>query len=66
MLQAPEPSAVTVPSTVVPSVSNSVTVLLASAVPVNTGVVLLVMPSVFEAPLSLPDDRASVGAGGAE
>jgi hypothetical protein len=52
MLQLPEPSAVVVPSTVVPSVSYSVTVALASAVPVNVGVVSLVRLSVEEAPLS--------------
>jgi hypothetical protein len=46
------PVAVAVPSTVVPSVSYSVTADPASAVPVIVGVVLLVMPSVLELPLS--------------
>ena len=53
MLQLPEPSAVAVPSNVVPLVSYSFTVLLASAVPVKTGVVLLVMLSVLDAPVSV-------------
>ena len=53
MLQLPEPSAVAVPSTVVPSVSYRVTVLLASAVPVKVGVVLLVLLSVDELPVSV-------------
>src|SRR3569833_951355 len=47
------PVAVALPSTVVPSVSLSVTVLPASAVPVNVGVVLLVILSEFDAPVSL-------------
>ena len=52
--QLPEPSAVVLPSTVVPLVSNSVTVAPASApLPVNTGVVTLVMLSVFEEPESV-------------
>src|SRR5207253_2202554 len=52
--QLPEPSAVAVPSTVVPLVSNSVTVAPASApLPVNTGVVLLVMLSVLDEPESV-------------
>ena len=54
MLQFPEPSAVAVPSNVVPLVSYSLTVLFASAVPVNVGVVLLVMLSVAEMPVSVP------------
>ncbi|MNV96331.1 hypothetical protein D3C71_1913230 [compost metagenome] len=45
--------ATAVPSTVVPSVSYKVTVEPASAVPVNTGIVTLVMLSEFEIPLSL-------------
>lgn len=53
MLQFPEPSAVAVPSNVVPSVSYNLTVLLASAVPVKTGVVLLVMLSVLDVPVSV-------------
>ena len=48
----PEPSALAVPSTVVPLVSYSVTAALASAVPVNVGVVSLVRLSVLEAPES--------------
>ncbi len=51
MLQVP-PVATAVPNTVVPSVSYSVTVLPDSAVPVKTGVVLLVMLSVLDAPVS--------------
>ena len=53
MLQLPEPSDVVVPSTVVPSVSYKVTVLLAVAVPLKTGVVLLVMLSELDAPESV-------------
>ena len=64
MLHAPAPLATAVPSTVVPLVSNSVTVAPASApVPVNVGVVLLVMSSVAEIPLS--DAAARSGALGA-
>ena len=48
--QLPEPSAVAVPIRVVPS--NSVTVLFASAVPLNVGAVTLVILSVLELPLS--------------
>jgi hypothetical protein len=48
----PEPSAVVVPSTVVPSVSYKVTAEPASAVPVSVGVVSLVRLSVEEVPLS--------------
>lgn len=51
MLQLP-PVAVAVPRTVVPSVSYKVTVLPASAVPVKVGVVLLVMLSVLDDPVS--------------
>ncbi len=53
MLQLPEPSAVAVPNNVVPLVSYNFTVLLASAVPVKTGVLLLVMLSPLDVPLSL-------------
>ena len=53
IVQLPEASATAVPSTVVPLVSNSVTVAPASApLPVTVGVVSLVMLSVFEVPLS--------------
>ena len=52
MLQLPEPSAVAVPNNVVPLVSYNLTVLLASAVPVKTGVLLLVMLSVLDVPVS--------------
>jgi hypothetical protein len=48
------PVAVAVPSEVVPSVSYNVTVLPLSAVPVKVGVVLLVMLSLFEVPVSVP------------
>ncbi len=58
--QLPVPSAVAVPSTVVPSVSYSVTVLLASAVPVKVGVVALVMLSVLDVPVSLAVARSGV------
>ena len=54
------PVAVAVPNAVVPSVSYSVTVLPLSAVPVNVGVVLLVMLSVFDMPLSVPLERSGV------
>ncbi len=54
MLQLPLPSAVVLPSTVVPSVSYSFTLALASAVPLTMGVALLVMSSVLELPVSLP------------
>jgi len=46
ILQFPEPSAVTVPSTVVPLVSYKVTVQPGSAVPVIVGVVVFVVLSV--------------------
>src|SRR5471032_289920 len=62
MLQAPLPSAVALPSSVVPSVSYSLTTALAAAVPVTTGVAILVMPSP-RGPLSLA--TASSGAPGA-
>jgi hypothetical protein len=56
--QLPEPSATPVPSTVVP-LSNRVTVAPASApLPVNTGVVTLVMLSVFDEPESLAAVRS--------
>src|SRR5207248_826026 len=48
--QFPEPSAATLPISAVPS--NSVTVLFASAVPLNVGAVTLVMLSVPLLPLS--------------
>src|SRR5207237_374417 len=52
--QLPEASATALPSTVVPLVSNSVTVAPASApLPVNTGVVFLVTLSVCEVPVSV-------------
>ena len=55
MLQLPEPSAVVVPSRVVPSVSYSLTVAPASAPPpVTVGVVTLVMLSVLLLPESEP------------
>ncbi len=55
MLQLPEPSAVVVPSNVVPSVSYNLTVAPASApLPVRVGVVTLVMLSV----LLLPESEA--------
>src|SRR5207237_182314 len=63
--QLPKPSAVAVPRTVVPLVSNSVTVAPASApLPLNTGVVLLVMLSVSDE----PESEAAVmsGADGAD
>lgn len=64
-LQLPEPSAVTVPK--VPSTLEiTVTVALASEVPVRVGVVSLVMLSVFELPLSLAALKSGVvGADGA-
>src|SRR5437879_11139656 len=47
-------SAIAVPSTVVPLVSNSVTVAPTSApLPVNTGVVVLVMLSLLDDPVSV-------------
>ena len=54
--QLPAPSAVVVPSSVLPS--NNSTVAPASAVPVNTGVVMLVMLSVLDDPLSLAAARS--------
>src|SRR5205823_2990041 len=63
MLQFPLPSAVVVPSTVLPS--SNTTGLLASVVPVKVGVVSLVMLSVLELPLSLAAVRSGVaGAAG--
>ncbi len=62
--QLPRPSAIALPSTVVPLVSYSVTVAPASApLPLNTGVVTLVMLSVLEAPVSVAAVRS--GADGA-
>ena len=61
----PLPSAVAVPIEVVPPRKTS-TVLLASAVPVNAGVVLLVTLSVLEEPLSVAAVRSGAeGAPGA-
>ena len=48
------PVAVLVPNTVVPSESYTVTVVPDSAVPVNVGVVSLVMSSLLELPESVP------------
>ena len=65
--QLPLPSALVLPSDVLPSVSYSVTVLFASAVPVKVGVVSLVMSSLEDEPLSVPDVRSGAdGAPGAE
>ena len=55
--------ATVVPSSVVPSVPYKRTTLPASAVPEKTGVLMRVMPSLLEAPLSL--SAANAGAGGA-
>ena len=55
----PLPSAVAVPKEVVPPRKTS-TVLPASAVPVNVGVVLLVMLSVVELPLSVAAVKSGV------
>jgi hypothetical protein len=44
-----------------PSVSYSVTVVPASAVPTTFGVALLVMPSLSDAPVSDNGSRAAVG-----
>ena len=64
MLQLPEPSAVVVPSTVVPSVSYSLMIAPGSALlPVMVGVVRLVMLSVLLLPKS--DALAKSGALGA-
>ena len=64
-VQAPVPSAVVVPKLVLPP-RNNWTVLLASAVPVNVGVLTLVRLSVLEEPLSLAASRSGVdGAAGA-
>ena len=52
MLQLPEPSAVAVPSNVLPSVSYRRTALLASAVPMKIGIVTFVMLSELDAPES--------------
>ena len=64
--QLPEASAIAVPSTVVPLVSNSVTVAPTSAPPpVSIGVVTLVMLSVLDEPgvESPPSGPAAAGAG---
>src|SRR5919108_490970 len=64
MVQLPLPSAVAVPTLVAPA--NRSTVLPASAVPVNVGVVTLVRLSVLEVPLSLAAARSGAdGAAGA-
>ena len=64
MVQAPLELAVAVPSDVEPPRNNS-TVLLASAVPLITGVLLFVMLSVLELPLSLAAARSRLaGASG--
>ncbi|MNR47227.1 hypothetical protein D3C85_1663010 [compost metagenome] len=61
------PVATPVPITVTPSVSYNVTDEPASAVPVNTGVVTLVMLSEFDTPLSLAEARTGAdGAAGSE
>ena len=52
IVQLPDPSAVAVPSTVVPLVSYKATVAPASDVPVRVGVVILVRLSVVDDPLS--------------
>ena len=66
MDQLPLPSAVAVPSNVEPSVSYRLTVLPASAVPVKVGVVLLVMSSLLDTPVSLAAARSGAeGAAGA-
>ena len=68
MLQLPKPSAVVVPSTVVPSVSYNLMVAPASApLPVMVGVVALVRLSELLLPVSEPDARsAAFGAAGAK
>ncbi|MNV81507.1 hypothetical protein D3C71_1751750 [compost metagenome] len=58
MDQLPAPSAVVLPSTVVPSVSYRVTSAFSPAVPEKVGVVALVMLSVLEAPVSLAASRS--------
>src|SRR5436189_207047 len=58
MVQVPLPSAAAVPRRVLPV--KSLTVLLASAVPLKVGVVLLVRLSVVELPLSLAAVRSGV------
>ncbi|MNV79381.1 hypothetical protein D3C71_1729310 [compost metagenome] len=65
MLHVP-PVAIPVPSKLVPSVSYSLTVEPASAVPVKVGVALLVRLSELELPVSVPAVRSGlVGALGA-
>ena len=56
MVQFPRPSAVVVPTGVVPS--QSVTLAPGSLVPVNVGVVSFVMLSIFETPVSLASVRS--------
>lgn len=53
MLQLPLPSATVVPIKVVPSVSYSLTVASGSALPVDTGTLMLVMASLFDSPVSV-------------
>ena len=60
----PELLAVAVPNTVLPS--SNCTVAPASAVPLNTGVVMLVTLSVLELPLSLAAVRSGTETFGAE
>ena len=63
MLQLPEPSAVAVPSTVVPSVSYSLMIAPASApLPVMVGVVALVRLSVLLVPASDALDKSGATA----
>ena len=61
-LQFPLPFATVVPSDIEPS--NNSTVLPASAVPLNVGVLSLVMLSVFEAPVSLAGSKSGVDGAG--
>src|SRR5947207_2805339 len=62
-VQPPAPSAVVVPRDVPPR--NSSTVLLASAVPVKVGALMLVLLSVDEIPLSLAVVMSGVETAGA-
>ena len=64
-LQLPLPSAVVVARTVTPSVSYSVTMLFASAVPLSVGVVAVVIRSVAEIPVSGVMIASIAGAAGA-
>ena len=63
MLQLPDASAVAVPSTVLPS--SNCTVAPTSAVPVKTGVVIFVMLSLLELPLSLESVKSGAETAGA-